>query len=53
MEQRRHPHEALLKPIPWRPALQLTDVSYTLPKELVRLLVLTAHATPHDPRRVD
>jgi hypothetical protein len=43
METPRKPNLArLTSPVPWRPALQLGDASYRIPKPALRALILTA-----------
>jgi hypothetical protein len=43
METPRKPNLArLATPVPWRPALQIGDASYRIPKPALRALILTA-----------
>jgi hypothetical protein len=43
MEAPRKPNLArLMKPVPWRPALQIGDAGYPIPKAALRALILTA-----------
>ena len=43
METPRKPNLArLMKPVPWRPALQIGDAGYPISKPALRALVLTA-----------
>jgi hypothetical protein len=43
METPRKPDLARLsRPVPWRPALQIGDASYRIPKSALRELILSA-----------
>jgi hypothetical protein len=43
METSRKPNLArLMQPVPWRPALQIGDAGYPIPKPVLRTLILTA-----------
>jgi hypothetical protein len=43
METPRKPNLArLMSPVPWRPALQVGDAGYPIPKAALRALILTA-----------
>jgi hypothetical protein len=43
METPRKPNLArLMRPVPWRPALQIGDAGYPIPKPVLRTLILTA-----------
>jgi hypothetical protein len=43
MENPRKPNLARLSsPVPWRPALQIGDSSYRIPKSALRALILSA-----------
>jgi hypothetical protein len=43
MEHPRKPDIArLTRPVPWRPALQIGDASYRIPKPALRALILAA-----------
>jgi hypothetical protein len=43
MEAPRKPDLArLAQPVPWRPALQVGDAGYRIPKPALRALILTA-----------
>jgi hypothetical protein len=44
-ELRRQQVERLSAPIPWRPALQVGDAGYRLPKPVLRRLIETARGT--------
>jgi hypothetical protein len=44
-EARRQQIERLSAPIPWRPAPQIGDASYRLPKPVLRKLIETAQGT--------
>jgi hypothetical protein len=47
MEIPRKPNLArLTSPIPWRPALQIGDAGYKIPKPVLRALILSAER-PH------
>ena len=51
METPRKPNLArLMSPVPWRPALQVGDASYRLPKAALRSLILSAQRGPAVPR---
>jgi hypothetical protein len=40
----------LMQPVPWRPALQIGDASYRIPKPALRALILSAQRAPAAPR---
>jgi hypothetical protein len=43
MKNPRKPNLArLMSPVPWRPALQIGDASYRIPKSALRALILSA-----------
>jgi hypothetical protein len=43
METPRKPNLArLMRPVPWRPALQIGDAGYPIPKPVLRALILSA-----------
>ena len=43
METPRKPNlSRLMQPVPWRPALQIGDASYRIPKPALRTLILNA-----------
>ena len=43
MEPPRQPDlRRLTSPVPWRPALQIGDAGYRIPKPALRMLILTA-----------
>ena len=43
MDTPRKPDMArLLRPVPWRPAMQIGDAGYRIPKSALRALILTA-----------
>jgi hypothetical protein len=51
METPRKPNLARLKsPVPWRPALQIGDASYPIPKPALRALILKADRGLAGPR---
>ena len=47
METPRKPNLArLMRPVPWRPALQVGDAGYRIPKVALRALILSAQRGP-------
>ena len=40
----------LTRPVPWRPALQISDASYPIPKQMLRELILSAQRGQAEPR---
>jgi hypothetical protein len=40
----------LTKPVPWRPALQIGDAGYRIPKPVLRELILRAQRGPAAPQ---
>jgi hypothetical protein len=40
----------LMRPVPWRPALQIGDAGYRIPKPALRALILTAQRGQAGPR---
>jgi hypothetical protein len=47
METPRKPNLArLMRPVPWRPALQVGDAGYRIPKPALRALILGAQRGP-------
>jgi hypothetical protein len=51
METPRKPNLArLMQPVPWRPALQIGDAGYQIPKSALRALILTAQRGQAEPR---
>jgi hypothetical protein len=40
----------LTRPVPWRPALQIGDASYPIPKPMLRQLILSAQRGQAEPR---
>jgi hypothetical protein len=51
METPRKPNlSRLMRPVPWRPALQIGDASYPIPKSMLAGLIRTARRGPAAPR---
>jgi len=51
MEFPRKPNlSRLTRPVPWRPALQIGDSSYPIPKQMLRELILSAQRGQAGPR---
>ena len=51
METPRKPNLArLMRPVPWRPALQIGDAGYPIPKSALRALILSAQRGEAAPR---
>jgi hypothetical protein len=51
METPRKPNLArLMSPVPWRPALQIGDASYRIPKPALRALIVSAQRGPGAPQ---
>jgi hypothetical protein len=42
--------ERLMQPVPWRPALQIGDAYYPVPKPAMRAMILSAQRAPAGPR---
>jgi hypothetical protein len=42
--------DRLMQPVPWRPALQIGDAYYPVPKQVLRAYVLSAQRSPAGPR---
>jgi hypothetical protein len=40
----------LMQPVPWRPALQIGDAYYPVPKPALRAMILSAERAPAGPR---
>jgi hypothetical protein len=51
METPRKPNMArLISPVPWRPALQIGDAGYRIPKPVLRAIILRAERGLAGPR---
>jgi hypothetical protein len=51
MDAPRKPNLArLAEPVPWRPALQIGDAGYRIPKPALRALILSAQRGQAGPR---